>query len=125
MRGGYAICGYCGTNLAATKHAPTGLRSYRCQSSAGQRGEHTAFSMMAPTLDAVVWEWVKERIGHPETLRAELELHDSENPHAVEVGAIERQLAKIVSRQEKTSRAIGLMDDDDALTPVSWKYCEN
>ena len=74
--------------------------------------------MMAPTLDAVVWEWVKERIGHPETLRAELELHDTENPHAAEVEAIERQLAKIVSRQERTSRAIGLMDDDDALAPL-------
>ena len=118
LRGGYAICGYCGTNLTATKHAPTGLRNYCCQSSAGERNQHKAFSMMAPKLDPLMWEWVKERIGHPGIMRAELELQRHREPARRRGGGHRSPLVNDHARQDRLSRAIALIDDDDAAAPL-------
>jgi len=118
LRSGYAICGYCGTNLVAARHHPTGLRHYCCRSRAGERNSHRAFGMLAPKLDPLIWDWVKERVSDPGIIRAELERQRQENPHGGELAAVNRRLAGIEAQQGRLSRSIALLDDEDAAAPL-------
>jgi site-specific DNA recombinase len=118
LRSGYAICGYCGTNLTAARHHPTGLRSYRCQSRASERNPHRSFGMLAPNLDPLIWEWVKERVSDPGIIRAELERQRHENPHGAELAAVNRRLSAITAQQTRLSRSVAILDDEDAAAPL-------
>jgi site-specific DNA recombinase len=118
LRSGYAVCGYCGNNLTALRHTRSGKRNYVCTSTVRERHGHRDFGMLATKLDPMIWEWVKERVGDPGIIRAELERQRHENPHGTELAAVNRRLSAITAQQGRLSRSVAILDDEDAAAPL-------
>jgi site-specific DNA recombinase len=118
LRGGHAVCGYCGKVLVAAKHSHSGCRAYVCRSRTRERDGHKALGILAPKLDPQIWEWVKTRVSRPDILRAELERQRQSDARGDELATIDRGLAKIAAEQSRVSRSIAKLDDDDASAPL-------
>jgi site-specific DNA recombinase len=118
LRSGYAICGYCGNNLAALRHTTSGKRNYICTSTVRERHGHRGFGMLATKLDPLIWNWVKERVSDPGIIRAELERQRQENPHGAELDTINRRLSGITAQQSRLTRSVAMLDDEDAAVPL-------
>jgi site-specific DNA recombinase len=118
LRSGYAICGYCGNNLAALRHTRSGKRNYICTSTVRERHGHRDFGMLATKLDPLIWDWVKERVSDPGIIRAELERQRQENPHGAELAAVNRRISGITVQQARLTRSVAILDDEDAAAPL-------
>jgi hypothetical protein len=118
LRSGYAICGYCGNNLTALRHTTSGKRNYVCTSTVRERHGHRDFGMLATKLDPLVWDWVKSRVGNPDTIRAELERQRHENPHGNKLASVDRRVSGISAQQARLTRSVAMLDDEDAAAPL-------
>ena len=113
LRSGFAVCGYCGNNLAALKHS-SGKRNYVCTGTVRARHGHRDFGMLAPKLDGLIWDWVKIRLNDPVTIQVGLESWHQEHPHETALVAVDRRLSEITSQQHRLSCAITTLEDEAA-----------
>ena len=117
LRSGFAVCGYCGNNLAALKHS-SGKRNYVCTSTVRARHGHRDFGMLAPKLDGLIWDWVKTRLSDPTTIHIGLESWRRENPHETALVAVDRRLSEITSQHHRLSYAATVLEDEAAAAPL-------
>lgn len=116
LRGGYARCGHCGWTLHVYKstshHKPDGTKYatlvYRC--SRGQKPGYAGTctpTIAVRTLDAAAWARVAELLTHPETIAAELERMQRDDPTAADLESTERALTAVVREQRNLIENLG------------------
>jgi site-specific DNA recombinase len=118
LRGGYARCGYCGTNLHAGVFYSR--RYYRCGANKHAHGRCSAApSMSARRLDEAVWGHVEAILTQPEIIATELATLERNDPTEVDLARVDRALAEIARKQANLSRAIAALDSGDAEALVA------
>lgn len=117
LRGGYAVCGYCGSVMTARPRSDRGYE-YVCGSTrhAVRTCERPAIS--ARRLDQIVWGRLRSAILHEDVIAGEIERQRTGDPTAGERCEHERTLAELDRRRDNLVRAISLTDDPDAAAPL-------
>jgi site-specific DNA recombinase len=122
LRAGFVVCGYCGKPIRTvwTKDCPNqSARAYYASDPGPDRHRDCpAFAMSASKLDAAVWEGIKERIAREDVIAAEIERLRKEDPSTADLTAVESTLAEVTRKQDNLGRALALLDDLDAATPL-------
>lgn len=93
LRGGHAVCGYCGHTLQAYNHnryGPVYRDTMHCE-----RHGCPEFSIRAHLLDEPVWHGLKARLLDPSLIAREVERLAAEDPAADDLAAIDRRLAEL------------------------------
>jgi site-specific DNA recombinase len=124
LRGGFAVCGYCGRTLHVTSHSGTASHVYRCEMVRTHRDRCAAPSVSAAVLDRAVWSKVERILLHPELLAAELTALQAADPTAADVAAIDRTLADVRRRQRNLVNRLADEDDADVASLLRDKLAE-
>ncbi len=104
LRGGLGKCGNCGRNLVSTlrnKHyrsKPEGQQAemfYRCSSKTSGLNNCHSGQIMAPIIDAAVWEKALEIIRDPSIVDAEIARRRTDDPTANRRRQINKELKKV------------------------------
>ena len=118
LRGGYAICGYCGHPMTAKNRNGKGTL-YLCNRWNRERHGCPGHGIMASILDSAVWARVNNVLTEPEIIASELARLRRDDPTEADVSMVDGQLAVLARRQTALARAVGsLADDEDAAAPV-------
>ena len=117
LRCGIGRCGYCGYPLQITrrKNKP---HMYRCHPVGRERHECPSFGVMAYILDPIVWREVENVLLNPEIIAKEVERRRDSDPFAVDLESLERRQQTIESQQKRLSRAVAIMEDEEASAPL-------
>lgn len=133
LRGGIAVCGYCGNFLSVKSGGGTQRktekngrvstwtrkRSYNDSDGSRQRHGCPSFSIDGALLDNVVWQHVVEQLNQPAHILERLRFRKAEDPTTVERETLERRRA-VVERKRSNLQKLALMqDDDDYLAMLS------
>jgi site-specific DNA recombinase len=117
LRGGYIKCGYCGSNLRVR---PTSNHDY--EYACNQRTYHPdacfGHSIRTHLIDTVVWELIVGIVNDPAIVRHEVDRLRQEDPTKHDIELVDRALADIQKQQSNISRAVAMLDDEDALVPL-------
>lgn len=120
LRGGYAVCGYCGGPVLASWKGRDG-EAYPVYRAGANRHAAcapgvTTFSLPAEELDRAVWRIVLAHMLEPARLLPGIEARDAADadPYSALLAAAEGALAATARRVANLARAIGAMDDDGA-----------
>jgi site-specific DNA recombinase len=73
---------------------------------------------MAHILDPVVWAAVENVLLKPDIIATEVERRRGSDPFAGDLETLERRLRSIDNQQRRLSRAVALVDDDEAAAPL-------
>jgi site-specific DNA recombinase len=117
LRGGYAVCGYCGGHLQAITHRTNGT-FYRCNQTNRDAHGCPGFSMQAHLLDAAIWQGVHERLLDPELIAAELKRLQSEDPASADLAALERRTIELLRRQRNLMASLAKEDNPDVAAMI-------
>jgi site-specific DNA recombinase len=115
LRGGIARCGYCGRSMGLKTSNQVNI--YACMSRT--RYGCPAHTITVDSLDALVWNKVREIITRPEIVAEELERQRSQDPGTTDLTALDRRLADLQRRQGNLVRRLADVDDDDVAALVS------
>jgi site-specific DNA recombinase len=116
LRGGFVRCGYCG-RAAKTRPRSDGRGSdYYCNPSRGFGCKGP--SIMASILDAAVWDRTRAILTEPNLIAQEVERLRREDPTGEDLKITDTQLADIERQRANISRAVAMIDDPDALSPL-------
>jgi len=98
LRGGVAICGYCGWPMHAGQNG-AGRAYYYCGARKYKPGHCSeAGSILAETIDGAVWRIVADHLRHPNLIAAEVKRRMSEGPAESELASLDRALAEVARR---------------------------
>lgn len=116
LRGGMAVCGYCGRTLqvGSNNHKP----SYRCRGEDGLPGSCRMPSIQCAMLDAEVWSIIEEWRKRPEVFLDKVRQALNAPPPSDDVSAIERRLTAIIRKQQNAAKRITLIDDEEVAAPL-------
>jgi DNA invertase Pin-like site-specific DNA recombinase len=117
LRGGYAVCGYCGHNLIVHRDG-TATPYYKCNPANLRREGCPSFAMACANLDAIVWDKIKHVMLHPDVIADELRRQWENDPIAADLEAVHKRLASIERRQSNISRRVSDIDDDEVSAPL-------
>lgn len=117
LRGGYAVCGYCGSFMAARRRSDRGYE-YVCGSTRHAVRTCERPTMSARRLDQIVWGRLRSTILHEDVIAGEIERQRTGDPTAGERAELERALAELDRRRDNLVRPISLTDDPDAAAPL-------
>jgi site-specific DNA recombinase len=117
LRGGYAVCGYCGGHLQAITHRTNGT-SYRCNQTNRDAHGCPGFSMQAHLLDAAIWQGIHERLLDPELIAAELKRLESEDPAGADLAALDRRATEVGRRQRNLMASLAKEDNPDVAAMI-------
>jgi site-specific DNA recombinase len=117
LRCGIGRCGYCGYPLSVTKRKDRD-HMYRCHPVGRVRQGCPSFGIMAPILDAAVWQRVVEVLTKPEIIAREVERRSSSDPFGQDIDALDRRLKDIEARRARLAKAVASVDDDEAVAPL-------
>jgi hypothetical protein len=127
LRGGYAICGYCGARMTSSSIGPREkkMHQYRCQT----RGYTIcpcpggSFGILASVLDKAIWCAIQYLFSDPARVRTilELQLNDQSEKDAREEErrlALDGQLERIERQLENATKSA--LDAPDEQTRAVW-----
>lgn len=117
LRCGIGQCGYCGYPLQVTRRKDR-PHMYRCHAVGRERHECPSFGVMAHILDPVVWREVENVLLNPDIIATEVERRREVDPFASDLETLERRLRSIDNQQKRLSRAVAMLDDDEAIAPL-------
>jgi site-specific DNA recombinase len=116
LRGGFAVCGYCGANMTANTTGPVGNKflSYRCSraaSSTVNRCPGGSFTINVSVLDTAVWTGIVYLFSDPTRLQAVLATqltvqNDDEQREAAHHQAVEGRLSEVRTQLDNATRAV-------------------
>jgi site-specific DNA recombinase len=118
LRGGYVRCGHCGWTMRVRPLSQRGGYEYVCVRPKTQPGVCIGPSIRTHLLDSHIWSIVTQIIQDPSVVQYEVERLRQDDPTVHDLQAIDRSLDQIHQQQSKLSRAIALLEDEDALAPV-------
>ena len=111
LRGGYAVCGYCGRNMRVVPHK-TRAEAYQCCAAQSLATPCRSHSITVADLDRAVWRNVRAVLLDPGIVGRELARLRAADPTAADVGVIAKTLADVERRQRNL--VARLADEDDA-----------
>ncbi len=124
LRGGFAVCGYCGANMTANTTGPVGAKflSYRCSraaSSTVNRCPGGSFTINVSVLDKALWTGVVYLFSDPKRIRAVLEtqltMQSDDDLHEVaHRRAVEGKLAEVKTQLDNATRAVLNATNDES-----------
>ena len=117
LRGGYAVCGYCGGNLQAITHRTNGT-FYRCNQTNRDAYGCPGFSMQAHLLDTEIWQGVHERLLDPELIASELKRLQYEDPAGSDLVALDRRVTEVNRRQRNLMASLAKEDNPDVAAMI-------
>ncbi|MDP9359112.1 MAG: recombinase family protein, partial [Chloroflexota bacterium] len=117
LRCGVARCGYCGYPLAITKRSGR-AHMYRCHPVGRERHGCPSFGVMAPILDAAVWQHVEEVLTKPAIIAAEVARRAKVDPYKDDLLALERRLTTVANQRARLAKAVAALDDEAAAAPL-------
>ena len=91
---------------------------YRCHPVIRDRQGCPSFGVMAPILDAAVWERVEAVLLDPDIIAAEVARRAATNTLQDDLNAIDRRLKSVDDQRKRLAKAIALLDDEDASAPL-------
>jgi site-specific DNA recombinase len=116
LRGGFAVCGYCGANMTANTTGPVGAKflSYRCTRAATStvnRCPGGNFTINVSVLDKAVWAGIVYLFSDPKRIRTVLETQltiqsDDEQREAAHRQAVQGSLAEAKAQLDNATRAV-------------------
>jgi site-specific DNA recombinase len=110
LRAGFIFCGVCGKAGSARngrKHRPNETTKYEtCHNATCGRAR-----IVAPELDAVVWQRVSAVLRDPAIIARELDKHRNDGGLERELDALDKRIAANVSKQAALAQAIAHLDD--------------
>jgi site-specific DNA recombinase len=117
LRGGYAVCGYCGRTLHVQPEKHGGL-IYRC--SAGTRNETGCgrHAMKVDNLDAAVWGRIHNVLTKPDVIHDELSRLQRDDPTDADVELLDKALADIQRKKQRAAKNLTLFDDEEDAAPL-------
>jgi DNA invertase Pin-like site-specific DNA recombinase len=128
LRGGFAICGYCGGVMTTSTCGPVGkkIHQYRCGKAVAatiNRCAGRSFCVSVPVLDRAVWTAVQYLFSDPKRIRAILETQldhqaDDNQREADRRKAAVDQLQEIGRQLENATRAV--LNAPDEQTHALW-----
>jgi site-specific DNA recombinase len=117
LRGGYAVCGYCGGHLQAITHRTNGT-FYRCNQTNRDAHGCPGFSMQAHLLDEAIWQGVQERLLDPELIATELKRLKSEDPAGADLTVLDRRAREVGRRQRNLMTSLAKEDNPDVAAMI-------
>ncbi len=117
LRSGIIRCGTCGTAMAAVTSARK-RRAYRCNTRSRDRYGCRAIQIDAEQIDGIVWDHVREIVLDPDVINERLAHHQRGNSMKSDFAAIDQRITSVEKQRQRISRAIGLLDDEDAAAPL-------
>ena len=117
LRGGYLICGVCGRTVLARGRS-NGKTDYVCTQGKA-RGNCSGGYIAAHRLDDAVWARVSALLTQPEIVAREVERLRQNDPTTDDLAVVSRSLAEVERQRTNVARAVALMDDEDAMAPLT------
>jgi hypothetical protein len=110
LRGGFAVCGYCGSRLHAASPAirDSGKGRYICSGWKDGRCTHGG-NIQAPILDGAVWTKVEAILTDPSVISDEIERRRQADPTADDLRAVDGQLSEVSRQQANYVTNLGLV----------------
>lgn len=112
LRGGYAICGYCGSTLRV-ETVTRGLR-YVCGRAKERTGACTLHAMLVEDLDARVWAKVSAVLRDPEIIERKLAEQRAHDPTIEDIAALDRRRGELARKRGNLVDRIADADPDTA-----------
>ncbi len=116
LRAGFIRCGHCGHRLVTTRRAYGVV--YRGSGRVADLGCRCG-EMNADLLDAAVWERVAGILTDPAVVARELDRLHADDPTEDDLKGADRAIAAVEKQQANLARRFGLVEDDDAATPLA------
>ena len=125
LRGGFAICGYCGhfmQHKTARRYMDrqrgkeverTRPRVYFCDTANRKRFGCPSHEVKGEYLDEVVWSHIVDILSSPELIQERLSRRTQEDPTRYEREIIERQLSEVNRKLANIRRSIASIEDED------------
>ncbi len=122
LRGGYAVCAHCGKNMIVsneTRHKDgTYSYFYKCTSRKNEQEKCIGSTVRVDVLDQFVWMQLTELLMHPEKFTEYLRHYQKVDPTIKDRSGYEKQRDMVYKQIANTTRAIGLMDDEEGAEPL-------
>jgi len=115
LRGGYALCGYCGGTMQVNNHRSGTL--YRCETSNRDKFGCPHHCIMASMLDAAAWQRVEAVLTQPAIIASEVARLRRDDPTEADRVTIDRRLAEAERQRANAARLAARFDDDEAAAP--------
>lgn len=117
LRGGYAVCGYCGSTMTARPRSDRGYE-YVCGSSRHAIRTCERPTISAQRLDRIVWGRLRSAIVQEDIIAGEIQRQRSADPTVTDRAVHERTLTELERRRDNLVHAISLTDDPDTAAPL-------
>src|SRR6266542_157992 len=113
LRAGFARCGYCGYGMIVNRNPNWGTR-YTCGRLASADRCRELPSIVAHKLDTAAWEYVAQRLLHPEVIAEELSHAAAHSDSTAAKASIERAIEELERKQRALVSNLALLDADSA-----------
>ena len=115
LRGGYALCGYCGGTMQVNNHRSGTL--YRCETSNRDKFGCPHHCIMAAVLDTAAWQRVEAVLTRPAVVAAEVARLRRDDPTHADRCSLDRRLTEAERQRANAARLAARFDDDEAAAP--------
>lgn len=117
LRAGFIRCGHCGRSMSAEWRDDCGPL-YQCPRANRGRDACGFPSILAKSVDSVVWAKVETILRDPTVVAREVERRREDGTLDWALAGLESRLAAIERKQANTARAIAAINDDAAAAPL-------
>lgn len=116
LRGGYALCGYCGKAMRVDNRGS--LAYYRCNTSSRDAYGCPCHVISTHILDGEVWSRIVAALADPRVIAREVERLRREDPAGPDIAGVDARLEEIGRRRANLARRVAGLEDDDLAGPL-------
>lgn len=116
LRGGIALCAYCGCHLSVQRHSDSSHRKeYFCKKRSSSQGERHNVAMSVAKLDAIAWREVVARIRDPDKIKQKVAQAREQWRFLEERSLLTAKLEKVKRKLHNLATMAEGADDEDAI----------
>lgn len=116
LRGGIALCAYCGCHLSVQRHSDSSHRKeYFCKKRSSSQGERHNVAMSVAKLDAIVWREAVAHIKDPNKIEQKVAQAREQWRFLEERSVLTAKLEKVKRKLQNIAKMAEGAEDEDAI----------